>query len=69
MSKKDKFINSLTFYITDKSFTQELREQTGLRVHKSKAFDVLSNYQDQVGHYGIFPWQDIADAWENRSED
>lgn len=61
-----KFINSLTYFITDDSFVKKLRQETGLRIRKSDAFDVLDNYQTSVGHDGVLPWQDIADAWRNR---
>ena len=46
MSKdKEKFINTLTFFITDDCFVKELRKRTGLKVSKEKALDVLDNYQ------------------------
>lgn len=64
MSKK--FINSLTYFITDESFVKKLRKETGLRIKESQAFDVLDNYQNEVGIDGILPWEEIADAWRNR---
>lgn len=67
MSKdKDKFINTLTFFITDDSFVKELRKQTGLKVSKDKALDVLDNYQNEVGVYGVLPWSEMAESWRNR---
>ena len=66
MSKdKDKFINTLTFFITDDCFVKELRKRTGLKVSKEKALDVLDNYQN-VGDYGVLPWSEMAESWRNR---
>ena len=67
MSKdKDKFINTLTFFITDDCFVKELRKRTGLKVSKEKALDVLDNYQNEVGDYGVLPWSEMAESWRNR---
>lgn len=63
MSKKQ---SSNTYSITDADFVKELRKRTGLRVSEGKAFDVLDNYQMNVGHDGILPWDEIAEAWRNR---
>ena len=61
-----KFMNSLAFFITDDSFVKELRRVTGLKVSKKQVIDVLDNYQNEVGDYGILPWSEIAQSWRNR---
>ena len=66
MSKFKEFRESLAFFITDDSFVKELRRVTGLKVSKTQVMDVLDNYQNEVGDYGILPWSEMAESWRNR---